>query len=75
MSADEYIRRFAGTPMTRAKVHGLRRNGLIALIVRDDPRLECVIQELNFEESPILQATLDQLPEYRASIAKETAKN
>lgn len=39
MSQCDYENWFGGTPMTRAKISGLRRNALIALVVMEDPRL------------------------------------
>ncbi len=39
MSQAEYERAFGGTPLTRAKRNGLRRNALIAMAILGDPRL------------------------------------
>ena len=64
MNHATYLTIFAGTPMTRAKRMGLRRNALIAMHVTNHPHLN-KIQELIFQENhPLLVGTLKQRSEY-----------
>lgn len=44
MSQTDYETAFGGTPLTRAKRNGLRRNALIAMFVLADPRLPEALQ-------------------------------
>jgi len=56
-----YERVFGGTPLTRAKRDGLRRNALIGMYVRQDAQLAAVIVQLNSDTSPVIHATLQQI--------------
>lgn len=61
MDQKRYEKFFGGTPMTRAKRNGLRRNALIALFVTKHPSLEeAVRMAQNDDESPIRE-TLQQI--------------
>jgi len=64
-----YERVFGGTPMTRAKRAGLRRNALIAMVVSKDERLEEAILLIQKEEDLLLKKTIEQIPEYMSSHA------
>jgi epoxyqueuosine reductase len=63
-----YERVFGGTPMTRAKRSGLRRNALIAMVVSKDERLEQILSLLQSENDPLLIKTIEQIPEYKSFI-------
>lgn len=65
MSQQEYEEFFGGTPLTRAKRTGLRRNAIIAMIVTDDPDFEKILPQLQQDSDPILQKTLLQIPNYK----------
>lgn len=56
---------FGGTPMTRAKRHGLIRNALIAMAVKNHPELDKAIDYLRKKEShsEMLMATIGQIDE------------
>ncbi len=59
-----YEMKFGGTPMTRAKRVGLRRNALIAMVVREDVELDRVLQKIREEGDEDLLRTLEQIPDY-----------
>lgn len=64
MNQKDYERLFGGTPMTRAKRNGLRRNALIAMAVVRDPRLEDAVSVARDDcESPIAE-TLEQMERF-----------
>lgn len=65
MSQDDYERWFGGTPMTRAKREGLRRNALIAMTVTGDARLDEALARTESEPVPPLDETLRQIAAYR----------
>lgn len=65
MDEKTYIAMFAGTPMTRAKRAGIRRNALIAMTVTSHPHLEDVVRFVIRENHPLLIATLNQRDEYK----------
>jgi epoxyqueuosine reductase len=55
MNSSQYEKYFGGTPMTRAKRNGLRRNALIAMTVLKDPLLSSAIEISKLDcEHPIL---------------------
>ena len=58
MDQGRYEVLFAGTPMTRAKRSGLRRNALIAALVTQDPRLDSYLKILELDEDPVIRGTL-----------------
>jgi epoxyqueuosine reductase len=57
MTQGDYERMFGGTPMTRAKRDGLRRNAIIALAVRGDSRLKPLLENLHTDPNPVIRAT------------------
>jgi len=66
MDQTTYERLFGGTPMTRAKREGLRRNALIALTVNRDKRAEAAIAENEASGIPVLEETARMAREYLA---------
>lgn len=60
-----YERLFGGSPATRAKRHGLRRNALIALAVTDDHRLKSALSAIDDEDESVLHETRIQIERYR----------
>lgn len=68
LNQDRYVAKFGGTPVTRAKLSGLRRNGLISLVVRNDARLAEALAMVEKDQDGLLLATAAQISEYRASI-------
>lgn len=64
MGQSEYEKYFAGTPMTRAKKDGLRRNALIAMVVKKDPKLSEVLALCAKDPNEILRGTAQQAHEY-----------
>jgi epoxyqueuosine reductase len=65
MDQNYYEHTFGGTPMTRAKRSGLRRNALIAGIVTNNPNVLSLIPTLEKDEDVVIQKTLAQIPEYK----------
>ncbi len=61
MDAGEYERFFGGTPLTRAKREGLRRNALIAMAVLGDPLLESALSSIRGDDPPVLHQTAEQI--------------
>ena len=61
-----YERYFGGSPLTRAKRGGLRRNALIALAVTRDPRLAEALERAKEDPEPPLPETLAQIERYLA---------
>lgn len=66
MSQTQYEAWFGGTPLTRAKISGLKRNALIALVVSQDPRLEEALARLREEALPLVLATIAQIPAFNS---------
>jgi len=64
MTQSDYERYFGGTPMTRAKKSGLRRNALIAMVAGRHPELEAAIESIKEDLEYPLQETLSQIPEF-----------
>lgn len=65
MDQGSYERYFGGTPATRAKRGGLRRNALIAMAVTRDPRLDEALALARIDnESPVGQ-TVEQIEQWR----------
>ncbi len=58
MDQRQYEELFGGTPMTRAKRSGLRRNALIAAIVTKDPRLDLHLERLKLDDDPVIRGTV-----------------
>ncbi len=66
MDQKQYENYFGGTPMTRAKRNGLRRNALIAMRVKNDPKLEEALALAEQDaESPIAE-TIRQVRAYES---------
>jgi epoxyqueuosine reductase len=64
MSQADYERYFGGTPVTRAKREGLRRNALIALAMTGDPRLPEAMAQARLETLSPLPETVHQIERY-----------
>jgi len=64
MSQGEYESWFGGTPLTRAKRSGLRRNALIVLAVQQDPRLAKALAQVVEIDEQVLHQTLKQILSY-----------
>ncbi len=64
MGQREYEKWFGGTPLTRAKRNGLRRNALIAMVVTRDPRLSEALEIIRLDAPSPLCETLDQIVSY-----------
>ena len=64
MNQAEYELWFGGTPMTRAKKDGLRRNALIAMVVGKHEALAKTMEALAMDPSPLIKATLEQIEAY-----------
>ncbi len=64
MDQEYYEKTFGGTPVTRAKRVGLKRNALIAMVALNHPRLSEAILAIRQENEPLLQATVGQIPEF-----------
>lgn len=64
MDQAQYERHFGGTPLTRAKRSGLRRNALIAMAVTRHPGLERVMARVPSDGDPVLEATVSQIRAY-----------
>ncbi len=66
MNQAYYEANFGGTPMVRAKIDGLRRNALIAMVVMQDPRLDDTIAKiLSSAPSDLLSRTVEQVSIFR----------
>ncbi len=65
MDQKYYESKFGGTPLTRAKRSGLRRNALISLIVRNEFDWKDYVPRITQESDPLLLATLDQVTEWQ----------
>ena len=65
MSQAEYEAWFGGTPLTRAKLSGLKRNALIAMVVTQYNDFLKIKPILDQDHTPVIQKTLRQIPEYR----------
>jgi len=63
MDQEFYEQNFGGTPMTRAKIEGLRRNALIAMVVTDHPKLKDALDLADKSEFDVLQDTAKQVRE------------
>lgn len=66
MTQETYVSVFGGTPMTRAKKDGLRRNALIAMAVTRDDRLAEALEKARQDLDPVLRQTAAQIDEWQA---------
>jgi epoxyqueuosine reductase QueG len=64
MNQEFYEKNFGGTPMTRAKISGLRRNTLIASVVKNDPRIFAELNTLANDPDAVIVDTAKQVPDY-----------
>lgn len=65
MSQAEYESWFGGTPLTRAKKSGLKRNALIAMVVSGHPDLSTCLCFAKAEADPLILETIRQIPDYQ----------
>ena len=65
MNEAEYVKWFGGTPLTRAKRDGLRRNAFICLAALNDERVEELSILWKGDPSVLLRETAQQLEEFR----------
>lgn len=56
-----YEEAFGGTPVTRAKKSGLKRNALIAMFMNKDKRLEGALSFSREEKDPLVLKTIEQM--------------
>ena len=56
-----YESTFGGTPLTRAKKSGLKRNALIALFVTNSPKLEEALKFNLSDKNPVVAGTIAQI--------------
>jgi epoxyqueuosine reductase len=69
MNQATYEQLFGGSPMTRAKITGLRRNALIALAVTQDERLETYLPIASKDPSSLIRDTAAQIMAYNEGIS------
>lgn len=60
MDASQYELWFAGTPMTRAKISGLKRNAFISMVVAESYEMDRVVQHFQLSELQVLKETAQQ---------------
>ncbi|MCX6128742.1 MAG: tRNA epoxyqueuosine(34) reductase QueG [Proteobacteria bacterium] len=65
LSQAHYESWMGGTPMTRAKREGLRRNALIALTVLKDERLDAALSYIKADDPDMLRETAAQIEIWR----------
>ena len=70
MDQELYEKLFGGTPMTRAKRSGLRRNAIIAMAAQGDRRLECLLDNLSADPDPVIRGTSQTAKTYMARSKK-----
>ena len=64
MDQKQYEEWFGGTPMTRAKKDGLRRNSIICMVVNHDPEFARIKGMLSNDASDLVKRTIEQITEY-----------
>lgn len=65
MNQSAYEYHFGGTPLTRAKREGLRRNALIAMTVTRHPQLQAAVALCASDPAPVLVETVRQIESWR----------
>ncbi|MBI1860772.1 MAG: tRNA epoxyqueuosine(34) reductase QueG [Deltaproteobacteria bacterium] len=75
MGEADYQKYFGGTPFTRAKRAGLRRNALIALVVTKHPELDSVLATVQSDPLYPLSETVAQIDQYRFEFPDDTCVN
>ena len=65
MNQAYYEQTLGGSPMTRAKIYGLRRNALIAMTVTDDERLDSALNLIKEKDHQVLKDTREQIINWR----------
>jgi epoxyqueuosine reductase len=65
MNQKKYEELFGGTPLTRAKIHGLRRNALIAMHVTAHPMIDEALAMIDVTAHPVLSQTRQQILDQR----------
>jgi epoxyqueuosine reductase len=65
MDQSFYEKEFGGTPMTRAKRSGLRRNAIIAAVVKNDKRIYELFGQLKEDSDPVIRGTMEQVMQYQ----------
>ena len=70
MTQKEYEKYFGGFPLTRAKISGLKRNALIAMVVTQDSQLKQALKNLSNDKNihELLRNTIKQIPLYQESL-------
>lgn len=71
MNQATYERLFGGSPMTRAKISGLRRNALIALAVTKDYRLDAYLPIGANDANSLIRETIEQIKTYRERVSNK----
>lgn len=61
LSQEDYVLKYGGTPLTRAKRTGLRRNALIAMYIAGDRRLNRAISYISKDPDAVLSDTAEQM--------------
>lgn len=64
MNQEFYEKVFGGTPMTRAKRSGLRRNAIIAAVVKKENGVEELFKQLEEDPDPVVRGTIEQAKHY-----------
>ncbi|MCB0403509.1 MAG: tRNA epoxyqueuosine(34) reductase QueG [Bdellovibrionales bacterium] len=65
MDQSTYEYHFGGTPLTRAKREGLRRNALIAMAVIEHSQLQAALEICEMDGAPVLKETVRQIVKWR----------
>ena len=61
MSQSQYVSWFGGTPMTRAKIFGLKRNALLAMYASCDPDTKNVCEDLLKSDFEVVSGTAKEI--------------
>jgi len=68
MDQKQYEASFGGTPLTRAKRQGLRRNALVAMAVTGHPRLTEALAHVELDGGAPLEETREQILKFRPGL-------